>query len=338
MADYDVFDAGDFTLQSGQTLPDAKLAYKTHGTLSASKDNVVVFPTRVGGTHSDNMYLIGVGRVLDPDRYFIVVPNILGNGLSSSPSNTPPPHDRVRFPAVSHVDNVTLQHRLVTEVFGVEQIALAVGFSMGGQQAYHWAALHPDMVERLAPICTLAKSAPHTIVFLEGLKAAIMADAAWAGGDYEVQPDLALRTLGRVWAGWGLSQAFYRERRYEAMGFESLDDFLDRFWEPRFIERDANNMLAMFATWRCSDISANALYDGDIKKALGAIKARTLVMPSWTDLYFPPEDNENEARMIPGGKYRVIPSVFGHQAGGGANPDDVEFIDQGLKDLLEDRV
>ena len=68
---------------------------------------------------------------------------------------------------------------------------------------------------------------------------------------------------------------------------------------------------------------------------LGAIRARTLVMPCWTDLYFPPEDNENEARMIPGAKYRVIPSVFGHFAGGGANADDVAFIDAALRELLQ---
>ena len=338
MAEYEVFEAGDLALQSGATLPDAKLAYRTHGTLNAARDNVVVFPTRVGGTHVDNDYLIGPGRALDPERYFIVVPNMLGNGLSSSPSNTPPPFDRMRFPAISHMDNVALQHRLLTRRFGIERIALAVGFSMGGQQAYHWAALHPRMVERLAPICTLARSAPHTIVFLEGLKVTIKTDAAWRGGDYDVQPERGLRALGRVWAGWGLSQAFFREHRYRAMGFESLDDFLDRFWETRFLGRDANDMLAMFATWQRSDVAANALYDFDLARALGAIRARALVMPGWTDLYFPPEDNEDEARMIPNGKFRVIRSIFGHQAGGGANPDDVDFIDEGLKDLLEDRV
>ena len=118
--DYEVFEAGDVRLHSGETLADARLAYATHGTLNAAGDNAIVFATRVGGTHADNGYLVGPGHALDPDRWFIVVPNQLGNGLSSSPSNTPAPQDRARFPVINHHDNSALQHRLMTEVFGVE--------------------------------------------------------------------------------------------------------------------------------------------------------------------------------------------------------------------------
>ena len=144
--DYEIFEAGDVRLHSGETLPDARLAYATHGNLNAAKDNAIVMCTRVGGTHADNGYLIGPGHALDPGRWFIVIPNQLGNGLSSSPSNTPAPRDRARFPAINHHDNAALQHRLITEVFGVERLAMAVGFSMGGQQAYHLAVDFPDAV------------------------------------------------------------------------------------------------------------------------------------------------------------------------------------------------
>lgn len=334
-ADHEIFEAGDIVLQSGVTLADARLAYATHGTLNAARDNAVVFATRVGGTHADNGYLIGPGHALDPERWFIVVPNQLGNGLSSSPSNTAPPHDRARFPAITHHDNAALQHRLMTEVFGVERIALAVGFSMGGQQAYHWAVDFPSSVARLAAICCTARTTPHTAVFVEGLKAALTADATWNGGDYEAEPRAGFNALARVWAGWALSQAFYRERRFEAMGFATVDDFLTGFWEARYEAANANNLLSMLATWRVSDVSATAAHDGDLAAALGAITAKTIVMPGLTDLYFPPEDNQIEAAMIAGADCRAIPSVYGHLAGGGANPDDVAFIDAALHELLE---
>ena len=118
MSDYEIFDAGDVVLQKGATLRGAKLAYKTYGTLNAKKDNVIIQPTWYSGHHTDVEWTIGEDQALDPRHYFIIVPNMLGNGLSSSPSNTPPPYDKARFPHVTAYDNVRLQHRLVTEVFG----------------------------------------------------------------------------------------------------------------------------------------------------------------------------------------------------------------------------
>jgi homoserine O-acetyltransferase len=334
MTGYEIFDAGNVALQSGATLPGAKLAYKTHGTLSPGKDNVVVYPTRYGGQHEDNEYLIGPGMALDPAEYFIIVPNMLGNGVSSSPGNTAPPFDRARFPNVTVYDNVALQHRLVTEVFGAERVALAVGWSMAGQQAYHWGALYPGMVARIACICGAAKCSPHNFVFLEGMRAALIADAAWRDGDYEAPPLRGLRSMGRAWAGWALSQAFYREGLYREMGYATLDDFLVDYWEAMFQTRDANNLLAMIWTWHNADISANALYDGDFARALGAITARAMIMPGATDMYFPPEDNEIEVRHLPNAELRPIPSVWGHYAGGAKNPADIAFVDAALKELL----
>jgi homoserine O-acetyltransferase len=272
---------------------------------------------------------------LDPERYFVVVPNMLGNGLSSSPSNNPPPYDRARFPHVTTRDNVRLQHRLLTERFGVERIALVTGWSMGAQQTFQWAASYPEMVERILPFCGSARTSPHNFVFLEGVKAALTADAAFQNGWYEKPPETGLRSLARVYAGWGFSQAFYRERLYLGMGYSSLEDFLVAFWEGFFLPKDANNLLTMLWTWQHGDIGATPGFDGDFERALGAIRARAIVMPGQTDLYFPPEDSEYEVRHMPNAEYRPIPSIWGHFAGGGLNPEDTEFIDASLKELLE---
>lgn len=335
MRGHEIFDLGDCALESGATLRDAKLAYKTYGTLNGDGSNAVVYPTWYSGQHPDNEWLIGPGMALDPERYFVVVPNMLGNGLSSSPSNNPPPYDRARFPHVTTRDNVRLQHRLLTERFGVERIALVTGWSMGAQQTFQWAASYPEMVERILPFCGSARTSPHNFVFLEGVKAALTADAAFQNGWYEKPPETGLRSLARVYAGWGFSQAFYRERVYEGMGYSSLEDFLVAFWEGFFLPKDANNLLTMLWTWQHGDIGATPGFDGDFERALGAIRARAIVMPGQTDLYFPPEDSEYEVRHMPNAEYRPIPSIWGHFAGGGLNPEDTEFIDASLKELLE---
>ena len=203
VTDGDVFELGDVKLQSGATLHTARLAYKTHGKLNIAADNAVVVPTFYGGRHGDYEGMIGPEHALDPERYFIVVVDMFCNGLSSSPSNTAAPFNGPKFPSITHWDNVHCQHRLLTERLGVRRLALATGFSMGGQQANHWAAIFPDMVERLAPWCASAKTAPHNWVFLEGVKAALLADAGFQGGLYRHAPERGIRAFARVWAGWG---------------------------------------------------------------------------------------------------------------------------------------
>lgn len=329
-----VFELGDFPLHSGAKLRSGKLAYKTHGQLNAAKSNVILYPTQFAAQHGDIEWLIGPGRALDPDKSFIIVVDQLGNGLSSSPSNTAPPQDRMRFPTITILDDIAAQHRLVTEGFGIRRLALVTGWSMGAQQAFQWAVSHPEMVERIAPFCGTAKTTPHNVVFLEGVRAALTADAAWMEGDYQDQPVQGLRALARVYAGWGLSQPFYKRELYRKIGFSSLDDFITGFWERRYMRRDANNLLSMLRTWQLNDVGKTPGFDGNIERALGAIKAKATIMAGQTDLYFTPEDIQAEAALIPRAQFRVIPSLWGHMAGAGLTPSDAQFIENEIKALL----
>jgi homoserine O-acetyltransferase len=333
--DYEIFDLGNVTLQGGATLRDAKLAYKTYGELNADKSNAIVYPTWYSGRHWDNEWLIGDGMALDPAKYFIIVPNMLGNGLSSSPSNMPPPYDKSRFPNVTFYDQVEQQHKLVTEKFGIETLPLVTGWSMGAGQTYQWAVSYPDMVQRACPFCGSSKTSEHNIVFLEGVKGALTADDAFKNGWYDDKPVKGLRAAARVYAGWGFSQAFYWDQVYKEMGYSTLEDFLVAFWEGFFLDRrDPNNLLTMLWTWQQGDIGKTPGFDGDHIKALKAIKAKTIVMPALKDLYFPPEDEEYAVGHMSNAELRVIPGVWGHFAGGGANPVDIKFIDDALKELL----
>ncbi|MDY0395659.1 alpha/beta fold hydrolase [Virgibacillus halophilus] len=332
--DYEIFELGDVTLQSGETLPNAFLAFKTYGTLNQDKSNVIVYPTAFGDTHVNNKWLIGKGMALDPEKYFIIVPNLLGNGLSSSPSNTPSPFDRNHFPQVTIYDNVRLQHRLVTEKFSIQKIALVVGWSMGGIQSFQWGASYPDMVERIAPFCGGARTWPQTYVVLDGMKAALMNAVGFDSSKLNQLTSADMRAVGRVYAGWGLSQAFYREKLYRVLGYESLEDFAVGVWENSFMKMDPHNVLAMLWTGQNADISANPSYNGDFDEALKSIKALACVMPGSTDLFCTADDNEYEAKLIPHAVFNPIDSIWGHFAGRGINSVDNNFIDDNLRRLL----
>lgn len=328
------FPLGDFTLESGTVLRQAVIGYKTHGQLNADSTNAIVYPTQFAAQHDDIEWLIGPGRALDTDKYFVIAVDQLGNGVSSSPSNTPAPQDRARFPTIEIRDDVAAQYRLVTEAFGVLSVALVAGFSMGAQQAFQWAVSYPDFVRRIAPFCGTARTTPHNIVFLEGIRAALTTDAAWMGGDYASPPVAGLRAFARVYAAWGFSQSFYKQGLYRTLGFSSVDDVIGGFWEARYLRRDANNLLSMLRTWQLNDAGATPSANGSLATALASVRAKATVMASETDLYFTPADVEADAALIPHAEFRLIPSMWGHMAGSGLNPTDAEFIHKEIRALL----
>lgn len=333
MEDYQTLELKNVSLQRGGVLPAARLAYKTIGTLKAARNNAVLIPTWYTGTHNDiEMFMLGEGRALDPRKYFIVMTNLLGNGISSSPSNTPAPNDRGRFPNVTVHDNVRLQHTLVTQTLGIERLRLVTGWSMGACQAFEWAAQFPEMVRAACPIAGSARTASFNKVFLLSLRRALELDPVFADGFYDRPPINGLKAFAAIYAGWGTSEPFYRTEAYRAFGARDYLEHVASFWEPFFLRCDANNLLSQLWTWLHCDISNNAVYHGDFEAALGAITARTIVVPVDNDRYFPPADSNYEAEHIPGAKCRVISSIWGHMAP--MNPRDIPAIDAVLHELL----
>ncbi|KAI4657431.1 uncharacterized protein J4E79_007505 [Alternaria viburni] len=348
--DYQTYKLGNFKLKSGGEIPDAFIAYKTLGDPSLP---AIIYPTWYSGTISDNIWLTGSDKTLNPSEYYIIMPALFGNGQSSSPSNMP---DLRPFPEVLFYDNVRAQHELVTKYLGVKHARAVLGWSMGAGQTYQWATQFPDFMDLAVPFCGSAKTSLHNQVFLEGVKSALYAAIGTSSAGVakpsllaaqgktaqftSSNRELGLKALGRVYAGWGFSQAFYREKLYETaptLGFKNLDDFLVNFWEAWALSKDPENMLVMAHTWQAGDCSQQEPYNGDFEKAMKGIKAKTLVLPAKTDLYFPPEDSEIEVQnMKPGvGTLRVFPSIWGHWAGGpGQSTEDVKWLDDQMREFF----
>jgi len=286
---------GDLELELGGVIEDARLAYRTHGTLDGERSNAILFAHMYSGTPASLDSWIGVGRALDPARWFIVCPGQLGNGLSSSPSTTDGP-----FPELTIGDDVTVQHRLVAAHLGIERLELVLGFSMGAQQAFEWAVRFPDKVARLAVFAGLAQITP-----ANELLVAAAAEALACGG-----PD----QHAHFWAATGLSAELFRRQAWREAGFESVGDLVRRLLEEDFASLAAADLLAQLAKWRRADVARHA--GGDLAAALDRISARTTVAAFSHDSWFPAADCRAEQELIGGSSFALIDSVWGHYAWG----------------------
>jgi len=332
---FETHDFGDFDLEDGGKIRALKLAYATFGTLSPRKDNAILFPTWYSGTSkSIELAYVGPGRALDPEKYFIVLVNQIGNGLSSSPHNTPIPFNGPRFPYVRIGDDVRAQHRLVTEKFGIEKLELVLGASMGAQQTCEWAVRFPAAVQRAAPIAGLSKVTPHNRLLVETFIEAISSDPAFDGGCY-ADPQAVQRGLrrhARLFAATGFTPSLFNTAGWKKLGFSSADDFVIGFVENHFLGQDPGNLIFQLSKWKAGDVGRNTA--GDLKAALARITAKTCVIAIEEDGFFSLKDIAFEQAFIPNSTLQRVSSQWGHLALFGIDPLYNERVDTLLKKLL----
>jgi len=336
---FELISIGALELEEGGILPDCQLAVATHGTLNAARDNVILIPTWYSGTNKimSDIY-IGPGRALDPDKYFIIIVNQIGNGLSTSPNNIGGALAGPDFPKVRIGDDVRAQHRLLTGHYGLDHLALVVGGSMGAQQTYEWAVRYPDFVKRAAPLAGTAKNTEHDFLFAQTLCEAVTSDPGFAGGHYRSSSDVleGLSRQARIWTVMGWSTDFFRANQHKALGFESMEHFVNDFMIGYFSQHDPNCLLTMAWKWQHGDVSRNT--GGDLAAALGRVKAKMFVLPISHDMFFPPADCEVEQQLVAGSELRVLDSVCGHLGLFGVDQAMLDQLDRNLKELLETAV
>jgi homoserine O-acetyltransferase/O-succinyltransferase len=332
---YEICDIGDLVLERGGTLRQCQLAYATFGVLNAARDNAILVTTWFAGSSAImRQAYIGPGRALDPATWFIIVVNQIGGGLSTSPHNTPGPAGMGNFPAVTIGDDVVAQERLLRLKFGIENLALVVGGSMGAQQVYEWAVRFPGKVRRAAPIAGTARTTPHDRLYVETLIDAITSDPGFAGGWYDAPNTVrdGLERHARQWALMGLSPGFLKAEGWRAAGFSSIDDFRVNFLYAAFLPQDPNALVCMARKWIDADVARHA--GGDLAAALGRITALTTVMPISSDMFFVTADCAAEQALIPGSRLVVLDTDWGHIGLFGLDSGYAPQIDAALSALL----
>lgn len=336
---YKTFELKGFTLKSGVVL-DLKLAYQTYGKLNKEKSNVILFPTHFAGKHTDNEWLIGDGKALDTSKYFIIVPNLFGNGLSSSPSNTKGIYGGSQFPQTDIQDNVIAQYNLLTQYFKIKKINLAIGYSLGATQVYNWAHLFPEMISKMVIYAggikasdqfNLIKSA--SISILEADVNNINKESNTTG---VIGKGNTVRLMAKAYIPWIFSHKFFKDSLYsKRINIPTIKHLMDNI-ELSFLEYTKEDLGIMLLTENIVSPKKTDDSDRNHKNILSRIKAKVLLMPCKTDLLFPIEDSYNEAKFISNVEVAPIPSLWGHAAGIGMNSDDNYFISQNIQKLLCD--
>jgi homoserine O-acetyltransferase/O-succinyltransferase len=331
---HQLYKMGDLKLESGEVLKDFAISYVTHGTLNANKSNAILMVTAISGNHHRLDFMIGPGKALDTNKYFIIATDAIANGLTTSPSNSTA-QPRMQFPKVLIRDMVTSQHRLLTEHLGINHVVAVVGPSMGGMQVLQWGVSYPDFMDSLVAMVPLAKTPAWTVAVLDATRAAIMLDPEWKGGNYTNPPEQGIRLWRKI--------LNFLSARSPEMYKEQFPNPLDVLaWlqaqEGNLVKAfDANDWIYQTWAYERHDVGTTPGMNGDTAKALASIKAPTLILLGTKDLLNPEWEPQDAARHIPGAKVLTISpgTVTGHASAGGVFPKDVDFLNAETTAFLE---
>jgi homoserine O-acetyltransferase/O-succinyltransferase len=316
---------GDLPLESGQSIKDFSISYETYGTLNADKSNAILMVTAISGTHHRLDYLIGPGKALDTNRYFIITTDAIGNGLTTSPSNSTK-QPGMAFPRFVIRDMVESQYRLVTGQFGITHLFAVIGASMGGMQTLQWGVSHPDMMDALVPIVPLGRTPPWTQTVLELTRQEIMSDPAWDGGHYKQghEPEKGMR----LWAGTiALITRTPELMKNTQPNADDAPAWLRKTQDAAWKNFDARNWIYQTWAYDAHNLGTTPGFNGDYYQALRSIRARTLVLAGVGDLLNPEPEAVEVAQYVHGAQFESIEPRWpsGHFSAAGVTQPEVDF-------------
>jgi homoserine O-acetyltransferase len=325
---------GDLKLESGDVIKDFAISYVTHGTLNTAKSNAILMVTALTGNHHRLDFLIGPGKALDTTKYFVIATDAIGNGLTTSPSNSTA-QPRMQFPRFGMRDMVESQRRLLKDKLGIDHVVAVVGPSMGGMQALQWGVSHPDFMDGLVALVPLARTPAWSVLIVDAGRKAIMLDPAWNNGNYTTVPTAGVR-LWRDILGFGAARTpeWYRDQFPRPLDvlpwLKAQEDAVLNAFDP-------NDYIYQSWAYETHDVGATPGFNGDYAKALGSIRAKTLIMTGVKDLLNPEWEALEAARHIRDVRtVSITPdSVTGHMAAGGFRPADVEQINTEVAKFLD---
>ncbi|EPE28112.1 alpha/beta-Hydrolase [Glarea lozoyensis ATCC 20868] len=304
------YDIPSFLFNTGRRLP-VRIAYRS---FNSALRRVVCIPTPEH-SHINTTYNYTLNALRD---YHVIVVATLGNGESSSPSNT------LDFPQPVYQDCVSASYELLTKHFNIQDLEAVVGYGMGGQQAYYWMCMRPGFVKSAVVICGSARTSPFNHMLLDGI-AATMGGSAVDTMDKAGLNGTGPHGYGKVTCAWSTSSAWFKDESFRTiLGHETLPEFIEEY-NNAFRDWNAADLLALVRMWQLGDVGA-LRDDGSYLKALEDITGRVLVIASRTDSYFSPEDSAIELKHLKFGKLEILETIWGHAAGSGVCEEDMERI------------
>ena len=315
----------DFRFESGETMAQLRIGYVSYGQLNAARDNLLLVMPGTGNTRLSTVGHIGPGRAYDTDHYCVVCTDAIGGGTSSQPS------DGLRgdFPRYSIRDMVRAQFALVTDGLGLgaTPVAVVAGASMGAFQTLEWIVSYPDAARAAVLLVPGWKAGTLIGLTTARMFEIIMLDSRWQDGNYTEQPVAGLRTAGRHYFPWTVSDAYLNTENHEQLAAEAA---ASGEW---FAQWDAWNLIRRYQASSAHD--ASAPFGGDLNQALTRIRAEVLVMPCAQDRLLGAEGARQLAAGIARAQCREIDSAKGHLAWRAIpGSPQTEFVTQKVRDFL----
>jgi homoserine O-acetyltransferase len=294
---------GDFKLESGETIRDCRIGYRTFGKLNADKSNAVLITTWAGGTTEQLKYWIAPGGLIDPTKYFVIAIDALANGVSSSPSNSKS-QPRMRFPRFTLRDTVNTQHEFLTKVLKINHLRAIMGVSMGGMQTFQWLVSYPDFADKAVPVVASPQLAPYDLVHWQTQIDAIMNDAGWMGGDYAKNPARGVNY------GFGVILLTTPENfNAKTTRQKALEEIAKAKTETGGF--DANDKIRQTQAMMALDITEK--FGGSWERTAQAIKAKVFVIVARYDYTVTPQPALKLAKLL-NAKTLVLEGDCGHLA------------------------
>jgi homoserine O-acetyltransferase len=332
--EHHIADLGEFGFEDGGSIPNLRISYVTHGKLNAAKDNAILFMHGFAANHHSFDHLIGPGRALDTEKYFIICTDELGNPQttfehSSSPTNT---GLRMSFPAYKPRDRLNAEYRLVTQALGIPHLLAAGGISSGADASVQMAVSYPQFVDGIFPISGGALYSTSYFYFVPLFFSILESCPGWNGGNYEQNPKTcAYNAMIALIAANAYTPAWWDQYVDSPEAYTKWRNTTGEYYYDIQDARDLHYLQRSLANSWVGDTPG---FNGDLNAILGSIKATTWFFANPTDLFVAKHLYETMAQAIPGSKLVWIESVAGHLMCCNADPNATRALDAGIKAFL----
>jgi len=277
---------GNFSLESGEIIKDCRIGYRTFGKLNQDKSNIILYPTWYGGTSEHLRKLIGPGKLVDSSRFYVIAVDALGNGVSSSPSNSKRQRGD-KFPVFTIRDMVRTQYELLTKKLGIDHLYGVIGGSMGSFQTFEWLVMYPNFMDKaVAYVCT-PQFTSYDLLLLSFELELIEA------GQSTKMPEKTIQRLGNIGAELFARTPAYRVKHTSRSEF---DEFMEKYDKEASVVYTSDDKASQLRAMKSQDVFAH--FDGSMEKAAEAIRADVLMIVSETDHMVNPQPAIDFARVL----------------------------------------
>lgn len=326
---------GDLKLESGEVIRNFRMSYVTHGKLNAAKDNAILFHHGFAAHHHFFDHMIGPGRPLDTDKYFVICPDTLGATQTGYERTTSATNSglKMKFPFFNGRDIVNASYRLVTEALGIPHLLAMTGISSGGWDSVQLAVSYPQFVTGIFPVVGGALFSADGRWRGELGLSILTTCNGWEGGNYSANPkQCATQALGQ-WVHYFFSQEWWNQYVDTP---EAYTKWRDTIGQDYLDVQDARDIYYRIVALGRGWVGDSPGFNGDIAKALGAIKAKTLFLYSPQDRFFLPRHIDAQVKMISGARALAIDSNAGHLICCNADPNATRIMGDAIRAFLQE--